>query len=122
MDLSAVVRAARAAALAKAVSGGVLEIRSGAKPSACEAGNSGECLASMKLGEASAKGDVVELVTSPLRGVAERKGVVGHYRVYAGSVCVLQGTAGKGGEIDIGESTVEQGQLVEVRSLSISEV
>ena len=122
MDISEAVCAARAAALAKAVSGGTLKLRTGSKPAACAAGDVGECVATFQLPAVAAKGCSVVMVASPLRAISEYEGVVGHYRVYSGGAVVAQGSAGgSGAELDVGAALIKKGQLIEIQSWVVTD-
>lgn len=123
MDISDAVRAARSAALAKALSNGTLKIRTGAVPANCAAGDVGECVASFQLPAVTVKGSDIVIVSSALRGLAEYEGAVGHYRVYGGEGVVAQGTAGgPGADLNIGGDAIKKGQLVEIQSWVVTDL
>jgi len=123
MDISDAVRAARSAALAKALSSGTLKIRTGSVPANCAAGDVGECVASFQLASVSVKGPDIVIVSAPLRGLAEYEGAAGHYRVYGNGGVVIQGTAGgPGAELNIGGDAIKKGQLVEIQSWVVTDL
>lgn len=122
MDISNSVRAARSAALAKALSGGTLKVRTGAAPINCEAGDAGECVLTLQLPAATVKGADIVIVSSALRGLAEYEGAVGHFRVHGNGGVVMQGTAGgPGADLNIGGDAIKKGQLVEIQSWVVTD-
>ncbi len=100
----------------------VLELRTGAPPASCAAGDSGSLLASLTL-PADWQGDSSSGVTvkaGTWAGTASGAGAVGHYRLKAsGGSCHEQGTVtatGAGGDLTMNDVDLEIGQPVSINT------
>ena len=108
----------------------VLKLWSGAAPANCAAANSGTQVASMALPadymSASAAAVKALLGTwQDLMADAANAGGAMHWRIYAsdGTTCHLQGTvsaSGGGGEIQVDNLNIAQGQRVDVTAFNIT--
>lgn len=100
----------------------VLEIRTGAQPASCAAGDSGTLLASLTLPSdwmnAASGGSKTKLGTWQDTS-ADNAGTAGHYRLKASGpgACGEQGSVGQGsGDLSLDDNTIEAGQQVTINT------
>ena len=119
MQLSQEVRTARAVAFAQAIASGKLCLRTGDMPADPSKGASGQEIASLPLADKiTVQGQTISVVSSPIRALALVKGTPGYWRIEKGGKCAAQGLVGQSFP-SLGE--VEQGQMIEIGSWSVSD-
>lgn len=124
MKLSEVACNARLDGLAQLLGAGAkLQIRTGEVPPVTVAPDVGQVLVTFPLAQAAkAKGGRLDLVATPVRATATGDGDAGHYRVYVGSVCHLQGSlVGEGADLTLTDMKIGRGQIVDVKAWAILE-
>ena len=128
IQLSTGARNARLDAIETAVgTGAVLKLRTGAPPASCAAADSGTVIISYTLASdwaAAAASGSKSFSNTPISGAATASGTLGHYRLYAsdGTTCHMQGTvATSGGDMTVDNTSVNNGQTVQVTSWSITD-
>lgn len=103
-----------------------LEIRTGAVPANCAAGDSGTVLATLALpadwlAAASAGSKALSGVWQDASGDAA--GTAGHFRIKAGATCHIQGTVtltGSGGDMTLDNTNIAVGQQVSITSFTLT--
>ena len=128
IQLSTGARNARLDAIETAVgTGAILKLRTGAPPASCAAADSGTVIISYTLASdwaAAAASGSKSFSNTPISGAATASGTLGHYRLYAsdGTTCHMQGTvATSGGDMTVDNTSVNNGQTVQVTSWSITD-
>lgn len=103
----------------------VIKLWSGAAPANCEATDSGTELASLTLPTdfltTASSGEVTENNWSDIE--VSTAGTVGHFRIYDGSNCFLQGTVtatGGGGDMTVSNTTLVVGQSLNVSTFTLN--
>ncbi|MEM8628423.1 MAG: hypothetical protein AAGF32_10865 [Pseudomonadota bacterium] len=106
----------------------ILEIRSGAAPANCAAGDTGTVLATMNLPAdffAAASGGSKVLAGTWEDTSADASGTAGHFRVKnnAGTTCHIQGTVGatsSGADLELDDVGLSAGQRVTITGFTIT--
>ena len=103
----------------------VLEIRTGDAPSTCAAASTGTLLASINLPStwmvAAANGEAV-LDGTWQTLLADGTGTAGHFRIFQGATCHVQGSATiteGGGDMTLDSASITAGQLVSVTAFTL---
>jgi hypothetical protein len=103
-----------------------LEIRTGAPPANCAAGDTGTVLATMTLPAdwlTTASGGAVNMVGTWEDTSADSTGTAAHFRIKAGATCHLQGTVtgtGGGGDMELDNVSIAVTQTVAVTTFTIT--
>ena len=127
IQLGVTVRNARLAAIETIVGAAAhLAIRTGAPPANCAAANSGTLLATIDLPadwlDAPASGAVTLLGVWSVAAIDTD--TAGHFRIYDGAVCYLQGTigtVGSGADMELNDITITSGQIVTVTAFTLTD-
>lgn len=104
-----------------------LEIRSGAPPAACATASSGTVLATLALPSdwmSAAASGVKVLLGTWQDASADAAGTAGHFRVFAGATCHIQGTVtatAGGGDMTVDNVVFASGQQINVTSFSLTD-
>jgi hypothetical protein len=103
-----------------------LRIRTGTKPADCATADSGTVLATMTLPAdwlTTASGGSVSMVGTWEDTSADGTGTAGHFRIYQGATCHVQGTitgTGGGGDMELDNTSINATQSVAVTSFTIT--
>jgi len=102
-----------------------LKIRTGAPPSTCAAADSGSELVSMILPsdylDAAASGSKAKSA-SAWTATATGAGTAGHFRIYTGAICKIQGTCGlASGDMALDNTAIAIGQAVTVTAFTLTD-
>jgi hypothetical protein len=130
VQLSTTVRNARLDAIETAIGiTAVVKFRTGAAPANCGTADSGTVLVSYTLASdwaAAAGSGSKNFNNTPISQTASATGTLGHFRVYAsdGTTCHWQGTitaTGGGGDLTVDNTSVTNGQTVNITSWSVTD-
>lgn len=101
----------------------VMEIRSGAKPASCAAGDQGTVLATLNLPSdwmGDAAGGVKDLAGVWQDAAADAGGTAGHFRIKQGATCHMQGdVAQSGADLNVSNTSFAAGQPFSVTSFQL---
>ncbi|MCE2922150.1 MAG: hypothetical protein LW837_19680 [Roseomonas sp.] len=104
-----------------------LEIRTGAQPTNCAAGDSGTLLASMTLPSNwmnDASGGTKTLTGTWQDLNADAGGTAGHFRIKQGATCHLQGSVtatGGGGDLELSSTSISAAQAVTITGFTLTD-
>ena len=105
----------------------VLQIRSGSVPATCATADSGTALATILLPDdwmaAASSGSKAKSGTWSDTS-ADATGTAGHFRIYSGATCHMQGTVtatGGGGDMTVDNTSFASGQTFTVTSFSLTD-
>ena len=104
-----------------------LEIRTGAQPTNCAAGDSGTLLASMTLPSNwmnDASGGTKTLAGTWQDLNADAGGTAGHFRIKQGATCHLQGSVtatGGGGDLELSSVSISAAQAVTITGFTLTD-
>ncbi len=104
-----------------------LEIRTGAQPTNCAAGDSGTLLASMTLPSNwmnDASGGTKTLAGTWQDLNADAGGTAGHFRIKQGATCHLQGSVtatGGGGDLELSSTSISAAQAVTITGFTLTD-
>ena len=119
LTIAAASAQAMGAALATDIgAGGIIEIRSGAKPATPETAASGTLLVSITISGSFTSTGGVLTAADPAAASPAASGTAGHFRLKkSGGAAVLDGTAtatGGGGDLQLGSTTITTGVPVDL--------
>ncbi len=128
INLSEAVRNARLDAIETTISTSpTLEIRTGAKPTACADADSGTVLATLTLPSdwmAAASGGAKAKAGTWQDSSADNTGTAAHFRIKAGATCHIQGTVtatGGGGDMTVVNTSFAAGQDFTISSFTLTD-
>lgn len=128
LQLSVTVRNARLDAIETAISTApTLKIFTGSVPANCAAADSGTTLVTMTLPSdwmAAASSGSKALSGTWSDTSADNTGTAGHFRIYAGATCHIQGTVtatGGGGDMTLDNTSIASGQTVTVTTFTLTD-
>ncbi len=128
INLSEAVRNARLDAIETTISTSpTLEIRTGAKPTACADADSGTVLATLTLPSdwmAAASGGAKAKAGTWQDSSADNTGTAAHFRIKAGATCHMQGTVtatGGGGDMTVVNTSFSAGQDFTISSFTLTD-
>jgi hypothetical protein len=104
-----------------------LEIRTGAQPTNCAAGDSGTLLASMTLPSDwmnAASGGTKTLTGTWQDLNADAGGTAAHFRIKQGATCHLQGSVtatGGGGDLELSSTSISAAQAVTITGFTLTD-
>src|SRR5512139_1968069 len=117
---------ARANSVGSLLSGGTVEIRSGAKPTSANSAASGTLLATVTLGTAPSASAGTVTMPDPASVNAVTTGTAAHFRAKAsGGATVFDGTVtatGGGGDLTLSTVSLTSGSPVDISSFNYSEL
>ena len=127
IQLSVALRNAKADQFeAEVGASGTLEIRTGAQPADCASANSGTVLSTISLPadfmNAAANG-VVAINNGPWTDAsADATGTAGHFRIFNGATCHMQGSAGTSGtDMILTSADLTAGEPFEITLFTVTE-
>lgn len=102
-----------------------LEIRTGAQPVDCATASSGTVLATISLPDpafSAASGGAMAKTGTWEDTAADGDGTAGHFRIFNGANCILQGSVGQGtGDLQVDNTSFATGQQFTITSFTLTD-